>query len=107
MLNLYLILHHVSDLVSDQIRSGLQIDEAKTKLMVATLADLPTTNPNLRRCDVQIGERTFKVVPEFTYLGSKVSWVARKDAGCQPVILQPEKSVHPKELVATDETGTI
>ena len=28
---------------------------------------------SLRRRDVQIGERTFEVVPEFTYLGSKVS----------------------------------
>ena len=41
--------------------------------MVATSAGLPTNNPNLRRRDVQIGERTFEVVPEFTYLGSKVS----------------------------------
>ena len=43
------------------------INEAKTKLMVATSADLPINNPNLRRRDVQIGERTFEVVPEFTY----------------------------------------
>ena len=34
---------------------------------------LPINNQNLRRRDVQIGERTFEVVPEFTYLGSKVS----------------------------------
>ena len=32
---------------------------------------------------------------------------ARKDAGCQTVILQPEKSAHLKEPVATDEAGTI
>ena len=42
---------------------GLQINEAKTKLMVATSADIPINNPNLRRRDVQIGERTFEVVP--------------------------------------------
>ena len=47
--------------------------EAKTKLMLATSACLPINNQNLRRRDVQIGERTFEVVPEFTYLGSKVS----------------------------------
>ena len=52
---------------------GLQINEAKTKLMVATSAGLPINNQNLCRRDVQIGERTFEVVPEFTYLGSKVS----------------------------------
>ena len=51
----------------------MQINEAKTKLMVATSATLPINNQNLRRRDVQIGERTFKVVPQFTYLGSKVS----------------------------------
>ena len=34
---------------------------------------LTTTNLNLSRRIVQIGERTFEVVPEFTYLGSKVS----------------------------------
>ena len=52
---------------------GLQINEAKTTLIVATSATLPTINLNLRRRDVQIGERTFEVVPEFTFLGSKVS----------------------------------
>ena len=41
--------------------------------MVTTPAALPTNNPNLRRCDVQSGERIFKVVPEFTYPGLKVS----------------------------------
>ena len=41
--------------------------------MVATSAGLPTNNQNLRRRDVQIGERTFEVVPEFTFLESKVS----------------------------------
>ena len=51
----------------------LQINEVKTKLMVETSAGLPTNNQNLRRCDVQIDERTFEVVPQFTYLGSKVS----------------------------------
>ena len=49
---------------------GVQINEAK--LMVATSAALLTTNPNLRRLDVQIGERTFEVVPECTSLCSKV-----------------------------------
>ena len=39
---------------------GLQINEAKTKLMVATSAGLPINNQNLRRRDVQIGERTFE-----------------------------------------------
>ena len=52
---------------------GLQINEAKTKLMVATAAGLPINNQNLRRRDLQIGERTFEVVPQLTYLGSKVS----------------------------------
>ena len=52
---------------------GLQINKAKAKLMVATSVDLPISNQSLRRCDVQIGESTFEVVPEFTYLGSKVS----------------------------------
>ena len=37
---------------------GLQINEAKTKLMVATSAGLPINNQNLRRRDGQIGERT-------------------------------------------------
>ena len=37
--------------------------EAKTKQMMATSAALPINNPNLRRRDVQIGERTFEVVP--------------------------------------------
>ena len=54
----------------------MQINEAKTKLIVATSADLPINYPNLRRRDVKIGERTFEVVPEFTYLGSKVSYQA-------------------------------
>ena len=49
---------------------GLQIDEAKTKLMMATSSDLPTNNQNLRRRDVQIDERTFEVVPQFISLGS-------------------------------------
>ena len=48
---------------------GLQINEAKTKLMVASSAGPPINNHNLRRRDVQIGERTFEVVPQFTYLG--------------------------------------
>ena len=52
---------------------GLTITQAKTKLMVTTSASLPINNQNLRRRDVQIDERTFEVVPEFTYLGSKVS----------------------------------
>ena len=43
---------------------GLQINEAKTKLMVTTPAALPTNNPNLRRCDIQLGERIFEVVPQ-------------------------------------------
>ena len=51
---------------------GLQINEAKTKLMVAKIAGLPINNQNLRRRDVRIGERTFEVVPQFTYIGSKV-----------------------------------
>ena len=41
--------------------------------MVATSAGLRIYNQNLRRRDVQIGERTFEVVPQFTYLGTKVS----------------------------------
>ena len=63
--------------------------------------------------DVQIGERTFEVVPQFTYLGSKVSndksmsWVARKNAGYQPAFLQPEIAFHLKEPVVTDEAGTV
>ena len=65
---------------------GLQINEAKTKLMVSTSAGLPINNQNLRRRDAQIGERIVEVAPEFTYLGS----ISCKDAGCQPVILQPE-----------------
>ena len=52
---------------------GLHIHEANTKLIIATSATLPITNPNLRECDVQIGERTFEVVPEFTYVGSRIS----------------------------------
>ena len=53
---------------------GLQINEAKTKLMVPTSAALPINHQILRRCDVLIGERTFEVVnSQFTYLGSKVS----------------------------------
>ena len=52
---------------------SLQINEVKTKLMVATSAGLPIKNQNLRRCDVQIDERTFEVVSQFTYLESKVS----------------------------------
>ena len=55
---------------------------------VATSVTLAITNPNLRMRDVRIGERTFEVVP--------------KDAGCQPVILKPEKSVHLKEPVTMD-----
>ena len=55
----------------------LQIDEAKTKLMVATSATLPTTNPILSRRIVQIGESTFEVVKEFTYLGPKVRMCGR------------------------------
>ena len=51
---------------------GWQIHEAKTKPMVATSAGPPINNPNLRR-RIQIGECTFEVVPQFTYLGSKVS----------------------------------
>ena len=47
---------------------GLQINEAKIKLMVATSVALPINNQNRRRRDVQIGERTFEVVPQFTYL---------------------------------------
>ena len=50
----------------------MQIIEAKTKLMVATSAALTINNQTLRRRDVQIDERTFEVVPQFTYLGSKV-----------------------------------
>ena len=49
--------------------------------MVTTSAPLPTTT-------------------EFINLGSKVSserGVARKNACCQPVFLQPEKSIHLKE----------
>ena len=41
--------------------------------MVATSVALPTTNPNIRRRDVQIGGRTVEVVPEFTYIASKDS----------------------------------
>ena len=52
---------------------GLQINKAKTKLMVATSAALPMNNPNLRRRVVQIGKRAFEVIPQFTYLGQKVS----------------------------------
>ena len=71
--------------------------------MVATSAALPINNPNLRRRDVQIGERTFEVVPEFAYLGSNVSNDNRMIiASCAP-----EKSVHLKEPVATDEAVTI
>ena len=51
----------------------LQINEINTRLMVAKSAGLPINNQNLRRRDVQIDERTFEVVPEFIYLGSKVS----------------------------------
>ena len=50
---------------------ALKINEPNTKLMVATA--LPISNPNLRGRDMQIGESTFEVVPEFTYLGSKVN----------------------------------
>ena len=52
-------------------RLGLQINKAKTKLMVATSAALPTNNPSLRRRDVQIGERTFEVVQESLILGKR------------------------------------
>ena len=51
----------------------MQINEVKTKLMVTTSAALPITNPNFCKRDEQIGERTFEVVPQFTYLVSKVS----------------------------------
>ena len=51
----------------------LQVNGVKTKLMVAISEPLTATNPSLCRRDVQIGERTFEVVPEFTYLGSKVT----------------------------------
>ena len=50
----------------------MQIIEANTKLMVATSEGLPINNHNLRRRDVHIGEHTFEVVPQFTYLGSKM-----------------------------------
>ena len=50
----------------------MQINEGKTKLMVGTSAGLPINDQNLSRYDVQIRERTFEVIPEFTYLGSKV-----------------------------------
>ena len=45
----------------------------RQRTSVAKSADLPITNPKLRRSNVQISECTFEVVPEFTYLGSKVS----------------------------------
>ena len=61
---------------------GLQIDATKTKLMVVTSEALPTTNPNLRRRDLQIGERTFEVIPEFTYLRSKDSNDNSMEAEC-------------------------
>ena len=62
-----------------------------------------------QRRDVQMIERTFEVVPEFTYLGSKVSNVnsmvtelrARMLAANRSYSLY--KSVHLKEPVATDE----
>ena len=70
---------------------GLQINEAKTKLMVAASATLPTTNLNLRNRDVQISK-----------VSNSNSIVV--DAGCQPVFhLLSEKSVRLKEPVATDE----
>ena len=82
--------------------------------MVATSADLPINNPNLRRRDVQIGERTFEVVPQFTYLRSKVSNDNSMEAELRARMLaanrslqRPEKSVHLKELVAMDEAGSI
>ena len=45
----------------------MQINEAKTKLIVATSAGLPINNQNLRRRDVQIGERTFEVFSGLEY----------------------------------------
>ena len=87
--------------------------QGKFKPMVAKSTTVPTTNSNLYRRDVQIGERTFEVVLQFTYLGPKVSndnsmeAKLRKNVGCQSVFLQLEKSVHLKEPFATDEAGTI
>ena len=52
---------------------GLQINEAKTKLMVATSAAQPINNSNLRSRDVQIGELELPAIPDITYLGSEVS----------------------------------
>ena len=40
---------------------GLQINEAKTKLMVVTSVGLPINNQNLRRRNIQVGERTFEI----------------------------------------------
>ena len=51
----------------------MQINKTKTTTIRATSAALPINDPNLRRHDVQIGERTFEVVPEFNYLAAKVS----------------------------------
>ena len=57
----------LSYVARDRVESlGLQINEAKTKLMVATIEGLPINNQNLRRRDVPIGERTFEVVSQFT-----------------------------------------
>ena len=39
----------------------------------SSMSTIPISNPNLHRHDVQIGERTFEVIPQFTYIGSKIS----------------------------------
>ena len=65
---------------------GLLINEAKTKLMVATSAALSINNPNLRRRNVQIGGRIFEVVPQFAYLGQRsattTTWKLSCAQGC-------------------------
>ena len=91
----------------------MQINEAKTKLLVAISAGLPINNPNLRRRDVQIGERTFEVVPQFTYLGSNVSndnsmkaeLRARILAGNRSFYSLNRKSVHSKKLSRRTKLG--
>ena len=63
---------------------------------------------SMLRRDVQISERTLEIIPEFTYIGSKVSSdSSMNELWTRTLILQPEIAVHLKEPIATDEAGTI
>nr|XP_049461917.1 uncharacterized protein LOC125906554 [Anopheles coluzzii]XP_049461920.1 uncharacterized protein LOC125906554 [Anopheles coluzzii] len=55
---------------------GLQINEAQTKLLVATSAGLPINNQNLRRCYVQIYQRPFESShnSHFTGQATTIAW---------------------------------